>query len=325
MKNLFFTFMFSVFLMANNASTCVFETQEDLNKAVATYAYEGYEKVNAHWTMPGAGTGLSTYGTESIHWKPTTGFLSLVVDYERNQGVLPSVALTDFLESHTVADCRISMYAVMTYVLMKIVGDDTFNTLISEHEKKHLFLISSASTPLLNFTELRNTKYLWEEKTVGLFGYIHNVAYYRIRHPHGTCPGENVVIMSLDESGDPLYLGFPFDNPFNKTAIRDRLKAAFKKEPLKSETKNTKARDAFRQKIYDKWMADLNEGLKKWTDFVVKNFDRLFEMRQEDTFFDYDQKQEALPLEFHEVLGEQGEKLVYQFKLEKLDSFLKSK
>tara|TARA_R110002095_G_scaffold26036_2_gene26512 strand:- start:1350 stop:2330 length:981 start_codon:yes stop_codon:yes gene_type:complete len=326
MKSLFFIFVSTLFFMANNASTSAFKDQEELDAMVVKYAFEGYGKVNAHWKMPGEGTGLSAYGTESIYWKPTANFLSLVVDYERCCGALPSVALTGFLESPTVADCRISMYAVMTYVLMKILGEDTFNALISEHEKTHKFLISSASTPLLKFTELRNLQYLWKEKNVGLFGYIHNVAYYGVRHPHGVYPGENVVITSLDEEGNPLYLGFPFDSPLSKTAIRSRLKDALEQEPFTLKTKETTAVRPERQKIYQEWMKSIDESYKKELDLVLENFDHLFEIRQSNSkqYACY-LEPEAFPPGLKSLVGKMGEKLAYQFKLEKLKAFLAHK
>jgi len=299
------------------------KTQEELDERVAQYAVEGYEKVNQNWTMPEEGTGLSVYKTESPHWRACSGFLSEIVDYERQLGVLPSVALVDFLDAKTVADCRISMYAVMTYVLLRVLGEEEFNTLITEHEATHHFLISSASTPLLKFTELSHQRYLWEKNTIGLFGYIHNVAHYRIRHVHGAYPGENVVISSLDDKGDPLYLGFPFSKPLNRIEIRDRLKKALMEEPLKTERKTTKIIDSERQKIFERMLKSLDEAYEKKLSVVIDNFEFLFGVRQHvESQQRYFSNREAVSRELREVVGAQGEKLFYQFKLEKLEAFL---
>lgn len=198
-------------------------SQDEINKQVAKVAHETYAMINNNSTI--------TYATEDVYFdKKIPGWRivkkmtpdGLLPGIVKKDNLLMSEALETFLIGPSIIECRLVMNFVILRCLQQIFGINNFDAFIKYFE--------SPSKPNIEFYDLSDFLILGIRVTFshkdypGLFRYLSNIIHYDLIRPRGSCSGQNVACVEMQED-IPLYDGFDsiFKNPQTRDQIEDYM------------------------------------------------------------------------------------------------------
>lgn len=194
-------------------------SQDEINQQVAKAAHETYAMINNNPNI--------TYPTEDAYgvfkipgWKIVKKFSvdGLLPGFVKEDNLLMSEALDTFLTGPSAIECRLVMNFVMLKCLQQVFGINNFDALIKHYKntsKTDMEFYNVADLLILGFRVTFS-----QRDYPGLFRYISNIIHYDFIRPRGSCSGQNVACVEIQED-IPLYNGF--DSIFKTPQTRDQI------------------------------------------------------------------------------------------------------